>query len=156
MVDVQWTMVERRTSGRDSLVVLWSLLGRRLQLVPYGEELDRAKEMVTVYTEGGDVVQRRCTVPRKPGLEKDEWERQLREVEILQMQDDSEWARSSLWKRRNEVSGFTNSKGRGALFHTHLPPSKVSVDMQVCDRDLESLREQGTFGEIGPRQLLGL
>lgn len=100
----------------------------------------RAKEMVTVYTEGGDVVQRGCTVPRKPGLEKDEWERQLREVEILQMQDDSEWARSSLWKRRNEVSGFTNSKGRGALFHTHLPPSKVSVDMQVCDRDLESLR----------------
>lgn len=63
MVDVQWTMVERRTSGRDSLVVLWSLLGRRLQLVPYGEELDRAKEMVTVYTEGGDVVQRGCTVP---------------------------------------------------------------------------------------------
>lgn len=72
------------------------------------------------------------------------------------MQDDSEWARSSLLKRRNEVSGFTNSKGRGALFHTHLQPSKVSVDMQVCDRDLESLREQGTFGEIGPRQLLGL
>lgn len=36
-------------------------------------------------------------------------------------------------------TGLFNSKGRGALLHTYLPPSKCSVAGQVSSRDLEPL-----------------